>query len=428
MKGNKAHASSWTITESRSMQVHAGLVWGKVVILLLATGVTTAGGADRATRFDRLGEPQVLFVADGDWTSGYWTSLAFTQDSKSLVGTLERNPGSGALFLLGHRVGEVRSFDVTAAGKGSALLMSARNAHYEILTTPSGASREPLLLARSDGQLKEIEVMAVRTTNSGPEESLIGRFSIPRNEKMTPQADCSVCLAVTPVMETLVLGTGCSEWKKGARSATSWGDVKAWNLESGEPRFTDAWEGNQVLAIACSANGTLVAAGGGHSAPTPLSPNRYDGRVVCWEKSFEKLRFDLTLPNHQVHCLVFSPDNKTLVTGGLDGKVTWIDVTQGTVMKSLDIASQSGKSLGRIECLAFSPEGTLLAVGTGSWNRGNKWGETFLVDLRQDEVHRVPSSQENHVITCVAFSPDGKYLATAGMEGVLKLWQIDGGK
>lgn len=225
-----------------------------------------------------------------------------------------------------------------------------------------------------------------------------------------------------------MLGTGCSESKEGARTRTWWGDVKAWDLRTGQPHFADAWEGDQVLAVACSTDGKLFAAAGGHSAATPASPNRFDGRVVCWEQGSKKKRFDLSLPNHQVHCLAFSPDNNTLVTGGLDGTVKWIDVKGGTVVKSMEVASQSGKSLGRIECLTFSPDGKLLAVGTGSWNLGNKWGETFLIHVRQGTIKKVPFSQENHAITCVAFSPNGKHLATVGMEGILKLWQINPGK
>lgn len=432
MKGNKVDAGEWTVT--CWSDIRAGIACVLVIAALHAPAA--ADGPDHDSGLAGLGEPQVLFFADGDWTSGYFTSLGFTQDSKSLVGTLQRNPGSRALFLLGQRVGEVRSFGVTAVDKGadetpkSNLLMMARNIHYEILTTPAGACREPLLLARSDSRLKEIAVVALRATNSGAEETLVGQFPIPRNEKMANHTDCSICPTVTPEATMLVLGTGCSEseLEEGHRSVTWWGDVKAWDLRIGEPRFGDAWEGNQVLAVACSADGKLIAAAGGHSAATPASPNRYDGRVVCWEQGFEKIRFDLPLPNHQVHCLAFSPDGKTLVAGGLDGTVKWIDLIEGSVVKSMDVASQSGRTLGRCESLAFSPNGKLLAVGVGSWNRGNKWGETFLIDVRQGMVHKVPSSQENHVITCVAFSPDGKYLATGGMEGVLKLWQINGGE
>jgi WD40 repeat protein len=150
--------------------------------------------------------------------------------------------------------------------------------------------------------------------------------------------------------------------------------------------------------------------------------------VVCWEANSWKRRFDLSLPDDQAHYLAFSPDGATLATAGIHGAVKWIDVTRGAVVKSLDVASRSGKTLGRVQSLAFSPNGRLLAAAVGSWNRGNKWGETFLIDVQTTKVYRVPSSQEDHVVTCVAFSPDGQYLAAGGMAGVLKVWEISSGK
>ena len=407
--------------------LHSGVLWFSLTSLLfLVAAMTAAAGEDHAREYPGLGKPRILFVVDGDWTSGSWRSLAFTHDSKSLVGTLVRNSGSAALFLLGQRLGEVRSFDLTTNEKPSAIVMAARDMQYEILQSPSGTCREPLVVARWDGQPKEIEVVALRATGGGWKETLVGRFPVPRADKMSIHTASSVCVAVTPVPEMLVLGTGCMKWEKEARSPTWWGDVRAWDLQAGKPRFADAWEGNQVLAVACSSDGKSIAAGGGCASRSFLGADCYRGRLVCWDKDFEKKRFHLLLPKHQVHCLAFSPDGKTLVTGGLDGEVKLIGVDQGVVARSLNVASCSGKTLGRVETLAFSPNGRLLAAGVGSWNRGNKWGETLLIDIAKGHVHKVPSSQEDHVVTCVAFSPNGKYLAAGGMEGVLKLWPIDG--
>jgi hypothetical protein len=416
-----------------------GRILAVLVTMLLQSGTSDAQEKSRSVDsvgiLSHLGEPQVVYVADGDWFQGSWTSLAFTQDSNSLVGTLQRNPGSRVLFLLGHRIGEVRSFDLTAENNKladgtfkSTLLMSAYNINHQILTTPSGSCREPLLLAGSDRPLKEIEVVSLDLAANEPEETLLGQFPVPRNEKTSHTNNSTICFAVTPATDMLVAGTGCgvSERKEGRSdwTWTWWGDVKGWDLRSGESRFAKAWDGNQVLALACSADGKLVAAAGGHGTDS----NRYDGRVACWERGFEQKRFDLSLPKHQVYCLAFSPDSTTLITGGIDGKVKWIDVKQGTVTKSINVASQAGsKNVGQVESLAFSPNGILLAAGAGSWNIGDtRWGATFLIDLRQGTVHEVPSSREDHVITCVAFSPDGKYLAAGGMEGILKLWDLTG--
>jgi len=66
-------------------------------------------------------------------------------------------------------------------------------------------------------------------------------------------------------------------------------------------------------------------------------------------------------------------------------------------------------------CLDFSPNGSLLAVGVGSaleiWDLSTA---TKIVSL------------QGHAdsITQLQFSPDGRYIATAGMDNQLHLWQV----
>lgn len=437
MKVNNVDLGMETIMHRCKAHIHIESAFCLFLITLFAMpAMTSADDGHRAREAVHPGEPTVLFGANGDQAPGYWTSLAFSHDGKSLVGTVQRIPESFSRRLVPQRDSEVWSFNVTAINEGADesskpnLLLTDRNSHVEILATPSGTCLEPLLLIRSGRPFGKVEVVSLRVTDSGPEQTLVGEFPIPRNEKMTSHAACSISTTVTPEATFLVLGTGCSdgEYEDGRTSVTWWGDAKAWNLQSGEPCFADAWEGNQVLGVASSADGKFIAVAGGHSSPGFFSGDQYHGRVVCWEQDFKKIRFDLAVPSHEIGCLAFAPDNNSLVTGGLDGTVKWIDLRQGTVVKSMDVASQSGKSLGRVETIAFSPDGSLLAVGAGCWNRGNKWGETFLIDVRDGAVQKVPSSQEEHVITCVAFSPNSKYLAAGGMEGPLKVWRIDSAK
>jgi len=323
------------------------------------------------------------------------------------------------------RVGEIRSFDLTAKTGVSKLLTTGEKLEYQILTTPSGACQHPLVLVRwVTPKTKDIGLL--RIGEKIDTLSVSERFDVSIKNRNKLVTFPSRAVLTTDSGKTLVLATGWIEHKQGSRSiedAICRGRVQAWDLETGKLRFEDNWEEDQIISVACSGDGVLVAAGGGHIAPTSLSPNRYDGRVVCWDENFIAKRFDIVLPRHQVHCLMFSPDNKTLLTGGLNGDVKWIDVTQGNVVTSLDVASKSGKSLGRVECLSISPDGKLVAVGVGCWNIGKKWGEIFIIDVSTGEVFGVPSSLEEHVITCVAFSPDGNYLAAAGMMGTLKLWQ-----
>jgi WD40 repeat protein len=84
------------------------------------------------------------------------------------------------------------------------------------------------------------------------------------------------------------------------------------------------------------------------------------------------------------------------------------DSEEGTELRTLVLASPA-------QCLAFSPKGTMLAVGVG--NTLQIWDVTsgnLIVSL------------EGHagLINNVAFSPDGKYVATTGQDDQLYLWQV----
>ena len=59
-----------------------------------------------------------------------------------------------------------------------------------------------------------------------------------------------------------------------------------------------------------------------------------------------------------VSTVVFSPDGKTLVTGGRDGGVKFWEVKTGKLLASSKVSQP-------IRSIAFSSNGRMLAIGTG---------------------------------------------------------------
>ena len=82
-----------------------------------------------------------------------------------------------------------------------------------------------------------------------------------------------------------------------------------------------------------------------------------------------------------------------------------------------------------VTSLAFSPDGRLLATGTGTWTTP---GEVRLSDPRSGELKRVLGRHSGSV--SVAFAPDGKTLASAGSaltyspQGLITLWNVRTGE
>jgi WD40 repeat protein len=78
-----------------------------------------------------------------------------------------------------------------------------------------------------------------------------------------------------------------------------------------------------------------------------------------------------------------------------------------------------------VTALAFSPDGKTLATGTGSWLPDSAPGEIKLWDVatgkQRATLGRLPT-----MIVALAFSPDGKTLASASK--TVKLWDVASGK
>lgn len=88
--------------------------------------------------------------------------------------------------------------------------------------------------------------------------------------------------------------------------------------------------------------------------------------------------------------------------------VTLWDANQGIELRRLDLTSSA-------LCLDFSPDGSLLAVGVDT--------QLQIWDVADGTLISTLSGHAGQV-TQLAFSADGKYLATAGNDNQLYLWQV----
>ena len=81
-----------------------------------------------------------------------------------------------------------------------------------------------------------------------------------------------------------------------------------------------------------------------------------------WDREDGKELATLSGHKHMVWSLAFSPDGRTLVSGGSDNTMIFWDTTTWRVRGSFDWG------LGTVRSLAFSPDGMTLAAGGNGGN------------------------------------------------------------
>lgn len=99
------------------------------------------------------------------------------------------------------------------------------------------------------------------------------------------------------------------------------------------------------------------------------------------------------------------------------------DATTGQVTRSLDDLFKKDYQ----SAAAFSPDGKLLAVGRGGEANGPN-GTVILLDPATGKKVRDLKPGHQDGLTDLAFHPDGKHLASAGRDTVVRLWSVADGK
>jgi WD40 repeat protein len=172
---------------------------------------------------------------------------------------------------------------------------------------------------------------------------------------------------------------------------------------------------NYVYSVAFSPDGRLLASG----SCSKFNSNGacIQGEIKLWDVATGREVRTLSGHTGWVNSVAFSPDGRLLASGSGDWMIKLWDVATGREVRTL-----SGHA-GSVNSVAFSPDGRLLASGgcSGGWvdDRIQLWDVSSGQRLRLFQGH-------TYCVNSVAFSPDGRLLASSSWYEI-KLWEVASG-
>ena len=189
--------------------------------------------------------------------------------------------------------------------------------------------------------------------------------------------------------------------------------VQIWEATTGQLSFTYYGHNGQVHTVAWSPDGQRIASGGD------------DKTVHVWHAYSHVLLYSYRNHTQRIQALAWSPDGKRVASAGKDCKVQiWDplkDQQKRSILSTFLFPSQGQRTLerhhGQIHALAWSPDGKHLASASSD-HRVLVW------DMLLGTIILSQGMNNASIINTVTWSPDGKHLAIGGNDKSVQVWNV----